>query len=121
MTDVAVVHDKAAAITTAVTTGANLTEQAMLSALGIVRVAHGEVFHIAHGALGWLESVQAAPFKVVREVVGRSEKLTLDALNGVENVALSLSRTLRESGEAAGEVVSRTTEALVGKKAVKPA
>ena len=119
MTDVTVVQDKATALTTAMTTGADLSEQAMLSALGVARVAHGEVFQIAHGAIGWLETVQAAPWKVVREVVGRSEKLTLGALNGFEAVALSLSRTFRESGEAAGDMVSPTTDVLVGKKPAK--
>ncbi len=99
---------------TALNVGADLAEQGLMGTLGIARTLRGEVFHATQGAVDWAQAVEQMPFKVVRDAVQRADKLTLAALDGAEAVALAFLRLVRGSGHAAGEIVTRTTESLVG-------
>ncbi len=94
--------------------GADLAEQGLMGSLGIARTLRGEVFHAALGAVEWVQAVEQLPFKVVRDSVQRADKLTLAGVDGAEAVALAFLRLVRGSGHAAGEIVTRTTESLVG-------
>ncbi len=98
---------------TLVTSSANLTEKAIFDVLKSLRV---EFFRATNAGVDWIEGTQQSSFRVAREVVLRVDKLSQEALEGLESVAMSVSRAIRRSGEAASEMVSRTTESLVGKR-----
>ena len=104
----------AGVLMTVVAVASDLTEQSLAGSLGIVRTLRGELFRAAHGAVDWVESLQQAPFKVVRAGLETADKLSSEAIGGVESIAMSVTRVIRGSGQAAGEMLSRTSESIVG-------
>jgi hypothetical protein len=104
----------AGVLMTVVSVASDLTEQGLKGSLGIVRTVRSEVFRATHGAVDWVESLQQVPFKVVRAAVETADKLSSDVIDGAESVAMSVTKVIRGSGQAAGEMVSRTTESIVG-------
>jgi hypothetical protein len=107
-------NGEAGVLLTVVSVASDLTEQGVKGSLGIVRTVRSEVFRATHGAVDWVESLQQVPFKVVRAAIETADKLSSDAIDGAESVAISLTKVLRGSGQAAGELVSRTSESIVG-------
>jgi len=101
---------------TTVTWGSNLTEKAMGVPLGAARAVRDEVFRATFSGVDWLEGINQSTFKVVREVLKRVDKLSQEAVDGLDSVAGSVSKVVRGSGEAAGEMVSRTAASLAGTK-----
>ncbi len=95
---------------------ANLAEKAVAIPLGMGRVARGEMFRAAYAGVDWLESVNQAQFKVLRELVHRVDLLTLEVVEALESVATAGTGVVRDAGHAAGEMVSRTAAALTPKK-----
>jgi len=104
----ATVEAKTTVFAAATNLGFDLSEEALLGALSVAKASHTELFKLVNGAVALTESAQGAALKVIRDLLTRSEEFTLEALNGIEAVALSLSRTLRQV-----RWVSRSTTAEV--------
>lgn len=102
---------------TMVTSSANLTEKAIGGSFDVMKAVRGELFRASNAGIDWIEGLQQSSFRVAREVVLRVDKLSQEMVEGLESVAMSCSRAIRGSGEAASEMVSRTAESLVGKRA----
>jgi hypothetical protein len=105
---------------TTVTLGSNLTEKAMAVPLGAARTTRDEIFRATFAGVDWVEGINQSSFKIVRETLQRMDKLSQEAVDGVEAVASSVSRVIRGSGEAAGELVAKTAAALAGTKETSP-
>jgi len=101
---------------TTVTFGANLTEKAMGVPLGAARAVRDEVFRATFAAVDWVEGVNQSSFKIVREMLKRVDALSKEAVDGLDAMAGSMARVVRGSGEAAGEMVSKTAASLTGTK-----
>jgi hypothetical protein len=99
-------------VMTTVTWGANLTEKSIAVPLGAAKAARDEVFRATFSGVDWLEGITQSSFKIVREVLKRVDKLSQEVVDGLELVAGSVSRVIRGSSEAAGEMVSRTATTL---------
>ncbi len=91
-------------VKTTVTWAANLTEKAMGAPLGAARTIREEVFRAASAGVDWVEGVNQASFKVVREMLQRMDKLSREAVDGLESATSAASRAIRGSGE--GETVA---------------
>jgi hypothetical protein len=101
---------------TAVDWAANVLEKSLGIPLGAGRLIRDEVFRATYAGIEWVEAINQSSFKVAREVVKRSDKLSLEAIDGFELVLNALSRIVRGSGEAAGEMVAKTAASVIGKK-----
>ncbi len=108
---------EAGVLMTMVTSSANLTEKAIGASFDVLKSLRGELFRATNAGIDWIEGMQQSSFRVAREVVIRVDKLSQETVEGLESVAMSVSRAIRGSGEAASEMVSRTAESLVGKRA----
>ncbi len=111
---------EAGVIMTVVTSGSNLTEKVILGGFGVVKMVRGELIRATGAGIDWIESIHHSAFKIIREAVLRVDGLSQEAVDGLESVSMAVMRTVRGSGEAVGEVVSRTAESLAGKGAVTP-
>ncbi len=98
-------------IMTMVSSGANLTEKAMGVPLGVARTIRDELFQATNAGVDWAEGINQSSFKVVREMVQRIDKLSQEAVDGLESVMGAVTRVIRGSGEAASEMVTQTAEA----------
>ncbi len=105
---------------TTMTWGANLTEKALGVPLGAVRTIREEMFRATFAGIDWMEGINHSYFKVVRETFKRMDHLSQEAVDGLDSVAGSFSRIVRGSGEAAGEMVSRTAASLAGMNETSP-
>ncbi len=103
-------------LTTTVTWGANLAEKALASPAAVSRMVRDELFRATYAGIDWIEGINQSSFKVVREVIQRGDKLSQEAVDGLESVASAVARVIRGSGDAAGEMVSKTAASLVGTK-----
>ncbi len=101
---------------TAMTYGANLTEKAVGVPLVTSRAIRDEVFRATFAYIDWLEGLNQAPFKVAREMLKGVDKLSQETLDSLNAMAGSVVRVLRGSGEAAGEMVSKTAASLTEKE-----
>ncbi len=108
---------EAGVLMTVVTSGADLTDKAVGGTFDVARTVRAELFRATSAGIDWVEGTQQSSFRIVREAVMRVDKLSQGMVEGLEAVAMAVSRAIRGSGEAAGEMVSRTAESLVGKKA----
>jgi len=99
---------------TMVMSGTNLTEKAMGVPVGVSRIVRDEVSHTVNAQVDWLEGVSQSSFKVVREMLQRIDKLSEEAVDGLESLTIAVSKLIRGSGEAASEMVSRTAVSLTG-------
>ncbi len=102
---------------TAMTYGANLTEKAVGVPLVTARAIRDEFFRATFAYIDWLEGLNQSPFKVAREALKGVDKLSHEALDSLDAMAGSVVRVLRGSGEAAGEMVSKTAASLTEKGA----
>ena len=102
------------------TCGANLTEKAMAVPLGAARAIRDEVFRATSAGVDFVEGINQSSFKIVREMLKRVDRLSLEAVDGLDSVAASVSRVIRGSSEAAGEMVSRTAASLAGMNEPSP-
>ena len=100
-----------------VTSGSNLTEKAVEGSFDVVKAARGELFRATVTGIDWIETLQHSVFKIVREAVLRGDGVSLEAVAGAEWVTMAILKAIRGSGEAVGDVVSRTAESLAGKRA----
>ena len=96
-------------VKTTVTWGADLTEKAMGVPLGVARTIRDEMFRAASAGVDWAEGINQSSFKVVREMLQRMDKLSKEAVDGLESLASTASRVIRGSGE--GEVVPKAAAA----------
>ncbi len=121
--------NEAGVFMTMVSAGANLTEKAMGVPLGVARTIRDELFRATYagvdwveginqssfkvmgGGVNWVEGINQSSFKVVREMLQRIDKLSQEAVEGLESVTGAVSRVIRGSGEAASEMVAQTAEA----------
>jgi hypothetical protein len=94
--------------------GANLTETAMAIPVGGARALRDEVFRATFAGVDWVEGMNQSAFKVLRETLKRVDKLSQEGVNGLDAVTGAIARVIRGSGEAAGEMVSRTAATLAG-------
>ena len=112
-----------------VSSGANLTEKAMGVPLGVARTIHDELFRASNAGMDWVEGINQSwfkamgagvdwaaginqsSFKVVREMLQRIDKLSLEAVESLESVTGAVTRVIRGSGEAASEMVAQTAQA----------
>ncbi|OFX23910.1 MAG: hypothetical protein A2V77_08895 [Anaeromyxobacter sp. RBG_16_69_14] len=95
-------------VKTTVTWAANLTEKAMGVPLGAARTIRDEAFRAASAGVDWAEGINQASFRVAREMLQRMDKLSRDAVDGLESAAGAASRSIRGSGE--GEAVAAGTK-----------
>ncbi len=96
--------------------GAEVVQGAVTGTFGVAKAARGEAFRLTNGWIEWAESVQTSTFKVIREVVTRLDEATRGTVDGIESVSLAFTGLARVSGEAAGEMISRTAASIIGKK-----
>jgi hypothetical protein len=95
---------------------ADLLQRSIALPVGVGRLIREEVIRAAYGAIDWLEGTSQSSFKVAREAVRQIDQLSREAVDGVEPIIDALAKSIRGSGEAAGEVVSRTAVSLMGAK-----
>ena len=84
------------------------------------RAIRDELFRATYTGVDWVEGINQSSFKVVREMVLRVDKLSQEAVDGLDSVTGAVSKVIRGSGEAASEMVSRTASSLAGAKEVSP-
>lgn len=101
-------------VMTTVTWGTNMTEKAMALPLGTARTVRDEFFRATFAGVDWVEGLSQSYFKIVREMLQRVDKLSQETFDGLDSMAGSVSRVIRGSGEAAGEMVSKTAASLTG-------
>jgi len=99
-----------------VSSGTKLTERAMGIPLGVIRTVRDEAFRATYAGVDWIEGVNQSSFRVAREVLQRIDKLTQEAVTGLETVTGSLTNVIRGSGEAASEMIMESTVPLAGGK-----
>jgi hypothetical protein len=102
--------------TTAVEWATSVMGKAAGIPLGAGRLVREEVFRATYAGIEWAEAINQSSFKIVRDVVKRSDKLSLEAIDGLEIVLNALTRIFRGSSEAAGEMVAKTAATFIGKK-----
>jgi hypothetical protein len=95
---------------------ADVVQGAVTGSFDVARAVRGEAFRLTNGLIDWTESVPTSAFKVAREIVTRLDDASRGTVDGMESVSLAVTGLLRVSGEAAGEMISRTTASIVGKK-----
>ncbi|HTP28782.1 MAG TPA: hypothetical protein VMK12_24370 [Anaeromyxobacteraceae bacterium] len=105
---------------TTVVWGANLTEKAIGVPLGAVRAIRDEAFHATFAGVDFAEAVSLSSFKILRETLQRVDKLSQEMVDGLDLVAASVTRVIRGSGEAAGEMVLKTTASITGTRETTP-
>jgi hypothetical protein len=93
---------------TLISSGANLTEKAMAVPLGLIKTVRDEVFSTASASVDWVEGMSQSSFRIAREILKRVDLLSLAAVEGLDSIAGSFTRAVRESGVATGEMVSKT-------------
>ncbi len=108
---------EAGVFVTMVTSSADLAEKAVGGSFSVLMTGRDELFRATNAGIDWVEGTQQSSFRIAREAVLRVDKLSQEMVEGLESVAMAVSRAIRESGEAASEMVSRTAESLVGKRA----
>jgi hypothetical protein len=91
-----------------VSMGTNLTEKAMGIPLGLVKTVRDEVFRATYAGVDFIEGLNQSSFKVVRDVLQRVDKLSQEAVTGLESVTGSVTKVIRGSGDVASEFVSQT-------------
>jgi hypothetical protein len=94
--------------------GANLTETAMAIPVGTARAIRDEIFRATYAGVDMVEGFNQSSFKVLREMIKRMDRFSQEGINGLDALAGSLARVIRGSGEAAGEMVSKTAASLAG-------
>jgi hypothetical protein len=99
-----------------VTVAGDLTEHGLAGSLGIMKALRANLFRVAQGGVEWAQSVEQVPFAVIRDVIQSADKISLEVIEGLEAIALTTTRALRRSGEAAVALVARTSESLVASK-----
>jgi len=117
-------------LTTMVSSGTNLTDKMMGVPLSVARMTREELFRVAYagvewmeginqscfkvvnGAVNWMEGMNQSSFKVVRELLQRIDKLSQEAVEGLEAVTDAFSDIIKGSGEAARDMVLRIVEAV---------
>ena len=102
---------------TVMTSSSNLVEKVLAGGFDVVKLVRGEVFRATGAGVDWVEAVQHAAFKIVREAIQRSDVLSRDAVEGIESVTSAVVRTVRGSTEALGDLACSTADMLVGKRA----
>ncbi len=95
---------------------AKLTEKVVAIPLGTARVASAEMFRTVYAGIDVVEAVNQAQFKVVRELVHRVENLNQELIEMVESLATVSTGKLRELGESAGTMVTKTAAVFTRKK-----
>ncbi len=95
-------------VKTTATWAANLTEKAMGVPLGAARTIRDEAFRAASAGVDWAEGINQASFRVAREMLQRMDKLSRDAVDGLESAASAASKAIRGSGE--GEAAAGTKD-----------
>ena len=96
--------------------GADVVQGAVTGTFGVAKAIRSEAFRLTNSWIEWAESVQTSTFKVMREIVTRLDDGTRGTVDGIESVSMGFTGLVRMSGEAAGEMISRTTASIIGKK-----
>jgi len=96
--------------------GADVVQGAVTGTFGVAKAIRGEAFRLTNGLVDFAESVPTSGFKIVRELVTRLDDVSRAAVDGVESVSLAVTGLLRVSGEAAADMIARTSATLAGKK-----
>jgi hypothetical protein len=102
--------------TPAVAWAANLAEKALGVPVFVVRISRDELFRAAYTGIDWLEGINQSSFKVARETVRQIDQLSRQAVGDVESLVGAFAKAIRGSGEAAGDMVSKTAVSLMGAK-----
>ncbi len=97
------------------------TERALQSAVELVEGARREIFHITFAGLDFVETAQQSVTKVVRDALGRADRLSAEMTGGSRDALLAAMRSLRSSGELAGDMVGGSVEAFVGRRSAPKA
>ncbi len=93
---------------TAVTRGAKLAEKALAIPLATARSVRDEVVRASFAGVDRLEDLNQSALKVARDVLGRLDKASQDAIGGVEAAVAALSK--RVGTEAAGAAAEAPAE-----------
>lgn len=101
---------------TTVARTAKLTEKVIAIPLGTARVASTEMFRTVYAGIDVVEAMSQSQFKVMRELVHRVENLNQELIEMVESLATVSTGKLREFGESAGAIVTRTAAVFTRKK-----
>ncbi len=96
--------------------GADVVQGAVTGTFAVAKAIRVEAFQLTNGWIEWAESVQTSAFKVMHEFVTRLDDVTRGTVDGIESLSLAFTGLLRVSGETAGEMISRTTASIIGKK-----
>jgi len=95
---------------TAVTRSAKLAEQAMAVPVGVTRTIRDEVFRVTFAGVDRVEEFNRSTLKVARDVLERADKLSQDAVRGLESAVGSLSKAIGKPCEPAGETAAPQVE-----------
>jgi hypothetical protein len=102
-------------LTSAIALGADTIERALQSSFETAEAVRRETFHVTYAAVELVDTVQQSVLKVVRESLGGLDKASALVTERLGGTVLAFARTIRGSGELAGEIVARTAESLTGR------
>jgi hypothetical protein len=88
---------------TAVTRGAKLAEKTIGVPLGVARAIRDQVFRVTFAGVDRFEGFNQSAVKVARDLLERMDKLSQEAMSGLEAAVAELSKPAGESCEAAPE------------------
>jgi hypothetical protein len=98
---------------TAAARGAKLAEKAMEVPLGVARTVRESVFRATFAGVDGAERFTQSSLKVAREALQRADKLSQDAMRGLESAAASVSGALRGPSETAEEAVPKPAPSVL--------
>jgi hypothetical protein len=101
-------------LTAVVAFGADTLERTVQNSLELVETVRREAFHLAFAGIDLVETVQQSGMKVVRDAVGRLDKMSGQVTDGFESTGLAIAKSVRSTGELAGALVSGSARSLTG-------
>jgi hypothetical protein len=102
---------------TLVQVGADLATRSAEGGFGALRDLHGELFTRTSSAIDFVDEVQQGALGIVRRLVARVDHLTLATIGAGEQLTSAALRGSKHTGEGVAELVSRASDAAVGKRA----
>lgn len=102
---------------TLVQVGSDLATRSAESGFGALRDLHGEMFTRTSSTIDFVDELQQGALAIVRRLVARVDHLSLAAIGAGEQLTSSALRGGKHTTEGVAELVSRASDAAVGKRA----
>lgn len=87
-----------------------LAEKVATTGFGVVRDVRGELSQRVLGLIGLVEGTQQGVIRLLRTINERTDRLSEDVIDTVENLTLGTLRTVRETGRGVTELATNLTK-----------